>query len=247
MTAVLPSEQLAVAWESWDRSPKPRSVRWRMPWLERDLGDGPTPGSTIVVGADSNVGKTFFALELLRNFAEDGPAVFLSLEDPPLELGRRMRKSGYSHPNLYAGFPDPGRVLAEFDSVCASPLKPLVVAVDYAQCVSGEKEQLDAFMRGIRERTLAHGVVSVVTSQINTLPPGVEDVGIPSHNRLKGSRTLKERADVILMMATGKERTLVVECTKAKGAPVGARARYRRAEGGRLVLATTSMEEDADE
>lgn len=253
MTAVLSSAALAAEWTEWDRAPKTEhSVRWGLPWLETALGS-PMPGSTLVVGADSNVGKTFFTLELLRGMAQSGPVVLLALEDPPLELGRRMAQAGYQHPNLHVAFPDPGGALQALDAVAAGgPAykgmggKPVAVAVDYAQCVASDMEGLNAFIKGVRERTLAHGIISVVGSQINTLPPGVEEQGVPSHNRLKGSRTLKERADYIIMLANGRERQLVAEVTKAKGAQVGARARYRRGEGGRLVQLTTKLDEDEE-
>lgn len=251
MTAVLSSTALAAEWSEWDRAPRTEStVRWGLPWVEAALGDSPMPGSTVIIGADSNVGKTFFTLELLRGLAQSGPVVLLALEDPPLELGRRMAQAGYAHPNLHVGFPDPGNVLRAFDEVAGGTLphsfKPVAVAIDYAQCVADDMDGLNAFIRGLRARTLAHGVVSVLGSQINTLPPGVEEHGVPSINRLKGSRKLKEAADTIFMLANGRERQLVVEIGKAKGAQVGARARYRRGEGGRLIQMTTKLDEDEE-
>lgn len=248
MTAVLSSAALAAEWSEWDRAPRTESsVRWGLPWVEASLGESPMPGSTVIIGADSNVGKTFFTLELLRSLAQSGPVVLLALEDPPLELGRRMAQAGYAHPNLHVAFPDPGNVLRAFDDVATSSLKPVAVAFDYAQCVADDMDGLNAFIRGLRARTLAHGVVSILGSQINTLPPGSEEHGVPSINRLKGSRKLKECADTIFMMANGKERQLVVEISKAKGAQVGARARYRRGEGGRLVLVPkTKLDEDEE-
>ena len=253
MTAVLSSAALAAEWSEWDRAPRTESsVRWGLPWVEAALGESPTPGSTVVLGADSNVGKTFFTLELLRGLAQHGPAVLFALEDPPLELGRRMRQAGYEHQNLHVAFPDPGNVLRAFDDVASgnaaglAGVKPVAIAIDYAQCVADDMDGLNAFIRGLRARTLARGVVSVLGSQINTLPPGTEEHGVPGINRLKGSRKLKEAADTIFMMANGRERQLVVEIAKAKGAQVGARARYRRGEGGRLIQMTTKLDEDEE-
>jgi hypothetical protein len=247
VTAVLSSTALATEWSEWDRAPRTAaSVRWGMPWVEAALGDSPMPGSTVVIGADSNVGKTFFTLELLRALAGSGNVVLLALEDPPLELGRRMAQAGYAHQNLHVAFPDPGNVLRAFDEVAGGALKPVAVAIDYAQCVADDMDGLNAFIRGLRSRTLAHGCVSVLGSQINTLPPGTEEHGVPGISRLKGTRKLKEAADTIFMMANGRERQLVVEIGKAKGAQVGARARYRRGEGGRLVQLTTKLDEDDD-
>lgn len=247
VTAVLSSQALAAEWTTWDRAPRTEaSVRWGLPWIEAALGEAPMPGSTVVVGADSNVGKTFFMLELLRAMADSGPAVLLALEDPPLELGRRMAQAGYAHPNLHVAFPDPGNVLRAFDEVASSSLKPVVIGIDYAQCVADDMDGLNAFIRGLVQRSLAHNIISVLGSQINTLPPGSEEQGVPHPNRLKGSRKLKECAATIFMLANGRDRQLIAELAKAKGSPVGARARYRRAEGGRLVQLTTKLDEDDD-
>lgn len=215
--------------------------------MERALGRQAMPGSVMVIGADSNVGKTFFALNILQAMAEQNhPSVFLSLEDPELELGRRMSQAGYAHPLVHTAFPDPGSVLHDFDEAASGPLKPSCVALDYIQCTGVSVEDLTATIRGIRARARAHGVVALVTSQINALPPGVEDKGIPDYNRLKGTKSIKECADNILMMANGRDRTMVVELKKAKGCPVGARMRYSRGPGGRLIESKVSMD-DTDE
>lgn len=247
MLTLVHSEDLATRWREWEAAPKSHGCAWGIPWVERAIGHAPMPGSVVLVGADSNVGKTFFALELLRNFAASGPVVLFSLEDPPLEMGRRMQDAGYTHPNLHVAFPDPDDVLPALDELATGRPKPVAVAIDYAQCVSGEMETLNTFIKGVRNRALAAQIPVVVTSQINTPPPGIEDAGIPSPNRLKGTRALKERADIIFMMANGKERTLRVQIAKCKGAPVGAKARYRRAEGGRLVQVTASMDVEDNE
>lgn len=246
VTAILSSTTLATEWREWSSKPQPGTVRWGVPWVERAIGQRPMPGATVVVAADSNVGKSFFTLELLRSFAASGPTVLFALEDPPLELGRRMDAAGYAHPNLHIAFPDPGDALRALDEVMAGPLKPVAVGFDYVQVLSGEREMLDAAIRGIRARSLAHRVVSVVASQVNALPPGVEDRGCPDISRVKGSKSIRDAADVMFMLGRGKERTLLVEIGKAKGAAVGARARYRRGDGGRLMYVPPSMDE-ADE
>lgn len=241
MTVTIPSTELAKRWDSWEREPKPNACRWGIPWVERALGPSPMPGSTVIVGAGSNVGKTFFSLALLRGMAESGPAVFLSLEDPELELSRRMSASGYAHPNLHVAFPDPGQVLRAFDDLARSPLRPVAIGIDYAQCVAFDLEGLTHFINGVRARSRETGIVSVVASQINSPPPGVEDKGVPHFSRCKGARTIGERADVAFMMANGKEH-LIVEIGKAKGCATGARARYARGPGGRLVYVETQLD-----
>lgn len=242
--ALLRSGAAATNWLEWDRQPKPAGMaRWGLPWVESAIGRGPVPGTTVVVGARTNVGKGWFTLELLRGMAESGPVVYLSLEDPLLEVGRRMAQAGYEHPNLYVDFPDPGNVLRAFDAAVRE-VKPVAIGVDYLQCMGFDVERLTGAINGLRERTRQHNIVSVVASQCNRPAPGTSDHGVPPTERLKGAGAIEERADVIFMLGNGKDRTLLVELAKVKGGPVGARARYRRAEGGRLVQVQTRMEDD---
>lgn len=238
------SESLATGWREWTRSPRVSSCRWGIAWLEAALGADVVPGSTVVVGARTNVGKGYFSLELLRGMAESGPVAYLSLEDPPLEVGRRLAQGGYAHPNLHVAFPDPGGAIQDFEAVATSPLHPVAIGIDYIQCLGFDAETLTNAMNAIRTRTRAHEVVSIVASQVNRPAPGDVDQGVPPMSRLKGAGAIEERADIILMLGQGKDRTLLVEVAKAKGCPTGARARYRRGEGGRLQYVQTTMEDD---
>lgn len=240
------SVDLATQYEAWTAAEHPGAVSWGEEWIARALGEPlVAPGTTVVVGARPNIGKGYFTMQLLRGFAASGRVAYLSLEDAQLETGRRMA-AGLSHPNLDVYFPDSRDTLDAFETLVreSGPTRPLVVGVDYIQCLGFDAERLTNAMNGLRELTRGYGVVSVVASQVNRPMAGDAEAGIPPTYRLKGAGAIEERADIIFMLGRGKERTLLVELAKAKNAPVGARARYRRGVGGRLELLRTSLDDD---
>jgi hypothetical protein len=247
MVVPIRSEDLAQQWDDWEVAEHPEGVRWGIPWIEAAVGSHAMPGTTVVVGARQNVGKSFFTLELLHAMAESGPATYLSLEDPPLTVARRLRQGALAHPNLSVLFPEPGHVVATLTTL-ATPrkghTKPLVVGVDYVQCLGFSPEALTGAMNAIRGVTLATGLVTVLASQVNRPQPEEGDLGVPPPHRLKGASAIEERADKIFMLGKGRDHTVVVELAKAKDAEVGARARYRRGPGGRLVQVHTSLDDD---
>ncbi len=64
------ARELVAVWRAWRAAPASQ-LRWGMPWLERVLGQ-PFPGGLLVVGARTNVGKSFWVLELAAALAAVG-------------------------------------------------------------------------------------------------------------------------------------------------------------------------------
>lgn len=233
---------------------EPQAATWGLPWLERRL-PAPMPGSLTIVGAGTNVGKTYAALMLARGQAEHGPAVVYSLEDPPKEIGRRL-DVGLAHPNLYVVFPERNHlseILASIESLFAgSGPKPRFVWVDYLQLIAYDADiqawsKADAVSRTTAELKACFkrvGVPGGVLSQLRRVGP--EEAGsFPTIHLLKESGDIENMAEVILLLG-GKPRSefVTMEISKAKNAPVGDRCRFRRGAGGVLVPVDERAEED---
>lgn len=232
--------------------PVSTSLQWGLPWL-RDRLPPPFPGQLIVLGAATNVGKTFLSLSMARGFAEQGrgPVVFYSLEDAPPEIGRRL-DLGLSDPNLYVVFPPDGNLTRLLDDMEALDPVPSAILVDYLQLVGYD----DATRRGV-ERGLVPawgkadavsrstaalkacakrlGVPLVLNSQLRRVPRD-EARAFPTIDLLKESGDIENMSDVILLMGgRPRKETVTVEISKAKNAPVGERMKYARGPGGVLV------------
>ncbi len=69
--------------------------------LDRVLGGGLVPGSTILLGGDPGVGKSTLLLQLLGSLAERGERVlYATAEESALQIRLRAQRVGGEHPNL---------------------------------------------------------------------------------------------------------------------------------------------------
>lgn len=78
--------------------PEVRAVRMPVGDNESIMPDAP-PGALITIGAHTSIGKTTFALNAMVNLGAQGiPSGFVSLEDPPELVAKRLFKLANSHP-----------------------------------------------------------------------------------------------------------------------------------------------------
>lgn len=195
----------------------------------------------MVVGAETGVGKSYFMLDMLMAAAVVGPALYVSVEDPPLEVGRRLA-SGLEAESLQVGFPDTARlstVLGYLDE--ARRLKPALVAVDYLQLIGydgpvqawGKADAVSRTCAELKSAAKAGGFPLVLGSQLRRAMAD-ERGAFPHLGRIKESGDVENQSEFVVMLGSNA-RGVRAEVLKAKSAPVGAFARYRRGAGGVLV------------
>lgn len=248
---------LVARWRAW-RAQGAATLRWGLPWLERKLAP-PYPGGLLVVGARTNHGKSYFVLELAVALAVAGQAVaYLSAEDAPHEVGRRLEAIGYRGELLVAGFPEPrlSAMLAAIEAAGKAGAK--FVVIDYLQ-VLGYDLDVQVFGEvGAVSRTAAElkaackraGVVGVLVSQLRrpsqfggggALPP-------PNLHELKGSGDIENIAEWVVLLWQNRARTAVrVEVVKAKSGAVGGQGRFQRdPDSGRLTEGDAAEVDDGE-
>lgn len=232
--------------------PKRRGEAWGYPFLVEHLPD-PVPGQLLVLGAGTNVGKTFMSLAIASAQAAvaTGPVVLVELEDAPSEIGRRL-DLGLAHPNLYVTFPSEPRLSVILSELEAMTPRPAYVWLDYLQLVKydnttpegrarelmppwGKADSVSLTTAELKSCFKRLGIPGAVVSQLRRVPTDLRGT-FPTIDLLKESGDIEVKADVILMLGgKPKGEHVTMEISKAKNAPVGERLRLRRDVGGRLV------------
>jgi hypothetical protein len=234
---------LVGVWRRWRATPAAQ-LCWGLPWLERKLG-APFPGAVLIVGARTNVGKSFWVLELAATLAALGQRVaYVSAEDAPHEVGRRLELVGACD-ELVAAFPEP-RLSAVLECIEAAGRDDCkFVVVDYVQ-VLGYDGEIQVFGDvGAVSRTAAElkaackraGVVGVLVSQLRRPSSlGGGPAPFPTLHELKGSGDLENIAEWVVLLGRSRGgQGVVAEIAKSKNGEVGSRQRYKRGDGGRLT------------
>lgn len=247
---------LVARWRAWRSSPA-TALRWGLPWLERRLAP-PYPGGLLVVGARTNNGKSYFVLELAVALAVAGfPVAYLSAEDAPHEVGRRLEAIGYHGPLLAAGFPEPrvSAMLAAIEEAGRAGAK--FVVIDYLQVLGYDLDvqvfgEVGAVSRAAAELKAAckrAGVVGVLVSQLRRpMGNGGGPLPVPNLHELKGSGDIENVAEWVVLLWQNRARTgVTTEVAKSKSGAVGARGRFRRdPDSGRLTELVDGDQEGDD-
>jgi replicative DNA helicase len=207
----------------------------------------------MVVGAETGVGKSYFTLGALLAASAVGPTAYVSLEDPLLEVGRRLdahARAGADIGTTLVACPDSARLGALLELLEAPELRgAALVGVDYLQLVGYDVgvaawSKADAVSRTVTELKSAAkrgGYPLILVSQLRRSAAG-EAGQFPSLGRLKESGDIENQAEFVVMLGANA-RGVRAELLKAKAAPAGAMARYRRGAGGVLVPTATDDEE----
>lgn len=212
---------------------------WGIPWLDEHLGQ-PTPGDFIVVGARTNVGKSYLTLGALASVASSGSrAAYVSCEDPPTRVGRRLEALG-APSTLLCGWPErreSGCVVRLLEE--AAEAGCVVVGVDYLQCLAYSGgvavfNEVGAAARVVDDLKSAAGRVGVCLLAVSQIrrPPPTEAGAVPPFPRLwelKETSRIEDAAEAVLLLGPTRDRQGVrVELAKSKDGEVGASARLRR-------------------
>jgi replicative DNA helicase len=239
------SGELAGDWERYRTAASRFTYGWG--WLDDAIG-GPLPGSLTVVGAYTNIGKSFFVLGALSLMAHVGPVLYVSLEDPPAEVGRRL-SLGLAHHNLWVAFPDTltvSGVARATDDWARRVQDPAGVCFDYLTCLAydgathpyGKADEVTRVLAELKGIGRRHGVPCTVVSQIrrrSTEESASPERGVPPMSTLKESGNIENMAEVVVMLGgVAGGAGLLAEVAKAKSARIGARQRYERGPGGQL-------------
>jgi replicative DNA helicase len=216
----------------------------------------PTPGGLTIIGASTNVGKSFFALGMLRAMAEEGPVAFVSVEDPEEEVGRRAYE-GLSHPNLLVSFPPNGTLSEVLAAVAEAKAAGCRYAIaDYAQLIAydgpvqvfGEAHALKRTVIEYKSELKRLAMPGALTSQVRRPQAGEGPMTLPTLQMLSESSQIEKSAEVVILLGgTPRSARVRAVVAKAKNAPVGASARFRRGPGGRLIQESVDEVEEADE
>jgi replicative DNA helicase len=241
------------AWRAWDQgSQTAAKVSFRGHWTSRAVGSF-RPGSMLLVGARTNVGKTQFLLELARH--ADAASVVVSCEDAREEVGRRV---AHWSPNelsrVQAAFPTYSKLEAVTQAIRdahgAHGCK--VAFVDYAQAV------VVPGMTGMVAEAIRHlchelkglardlGMVLVLASQVKRPEQGKGADSEPSLFDLRDGSSLENMADVVVLLHRVDDLTLKAKVAKSKWSRTGQEQLYTREADGRLVECAAPAVEEED-
>lgn len=212
--------------------------------LDRSVGYH-MPGTMEVVGARTNVGKSFILLEQARNQARAGARpLYISGEDPIEEVGKRLTNIPHDEARgIELAFPYRG-VLSEILSLIADGVRRGVtnVLIDYLQVFRYDGE-LPVFSRhdsltNIMRETLAvcKELMLPLTWASQIRRPGPDGVDKPpTMYDLKESGDIENLAHCILLAHRTSPTSLRLWVEKNKSGPVGASMTYLRGDGGLLT------------
>lgn len=242
------SVAVAKAWREWKPSRERTAFTWGLPWLEASL-PSPLPGSLTIIGGRPGAGKSFFTLELLSRSARamGRPCVYASLEEPRLEVGRRL--AGLEHEQLLIACPDSSRLTPVLELVDeAGRLGAGWVAIDYVQLLDndtdykpwGRGDAVSYSAKALKGAAKRAGVPLLLVSSLKR-PADGQGAHMPSLYDLKETGDLEYSAEVVIMLA-GRQESCKAEVLKAKSARAGSSQRYQRSSNGRLLEETESKD-----
>lgn len=232
-------------WNDWRKADHGQAVTWGQPWLDEALGKL-MPGAVAVIGAATNMGKTFFMLGMAHGAADAGVnAGLVSCEDPLPEMGRRLSLFGDTghgfvsvpaHPKLSTI----RAVLSEGTRIYG--LKAWYV--DYLQAIRYDesapvfspKDTATTIVQYLKGDAREHGVPLVLGSQLRRPPADAVGPTRPTMHWLKESGDIENMAEYVLLLSAQDRKTIRCEVAKAKNAETGQEVLYRRGAGGRLEL-----------
>lgn len=217
-----------------------RRFAWGTRFLDATLGPA-RPGSLVVVGADTNTGKSFFSLMICANAPV--PTLYVSLEDPPDEIGRRAASlPAKALQRVQVSFQRGSmeEVAETIREACVGAQAPRMVVVDYLNQLSysgqatvwGRNDEVRECVKELRALTRELGLVIVLAAQTRDRADYSKP---PTRYDLAESASIRRSAEVIVMLHAPERGVVVAILDKAKSVETGATATYRRGPEGVLV------------
>lgn len=220
------------------------SVPWGVDFLDHELGPARV-GSLYVIGARTNVGKSYLSLLLLTS--SSCPCLYFSTEDPPHEIGRRAASSPREALDrvtvCYPPAPTLSVLLEALEAFSeASGPGPKLAVIDLVQEIQytgnghvfGRADELKWMIGEIKLACVELQVIPILVSHTRR-PAAREDLeSAPTIFDLAEASSLEKKATCILMLHATGPGEMVITVAKNKSGRVGAQARFRRTATGWL-------------
>jgi replicative DNA helicase len=212
-----------------------------------------TPGTLIVVGGRTGAGKSYFGLCLLAECST--PGAYVSLEDPPNEVARRVeamprhrlsevllitpRRSRLSH------------IAREIEQAFADGHTPRMVVIDYIQLVQydgetpawSQTDQIGLTIQELKAVARERGFVLVVLCQLRR-PNRDEADHFPTLWDLRDSSNLENSAEVVVLLRAHEDQRLEARVAKNKSGATGGTAFFKRGSCGFLTPITPVVDQE---
>jgi len=202
-----------------------------------------TPGTLIVVGGRTGAGKSYFGLTLLAECST--PGAYVSLEDPPTEVARRVAAMpGHRLSEVLLVTPRRSRlshICREIEQLFTDGHQPRMVVIDYIQLVGydgempawSQTDQIGLTIQELKAVARERGFVLVVLCQLRR--PNREDFdGFPTLWDLRDSSNLENSAEVVVLLQAHEDQRLEARVAKNKSGATGGRAFFERGPCGFL-------------
>ena len=158
--------------------------------LDRVLGGGLVEGSVILLGGDPGIGKSTILLQCLTRISQERPALYVTGEESPQQVGLRARRLKL-----------PGAQLQLLSSTCVEEIisqavksKPAVMVIDSIQTIySASLQSAAGSVSQIREST-AMLVKFAKQSNVTIFLVG----HVTKEGQLAGPRVLEHMVDTVL-------------------------------------------------
>ncbi len=171
--------------------------------LDRVLGGGIVPGSTVLAGGDPGIGKSTLLLQLCDKLAKNGQScLYVSGEESSRQIKLRSKRLGIDGEGIY--------ILPETDmeSIIASiqSLQPDIVIIDSIQTISSQKLSSTPGSVG-QVRECAHWL----TRLAKTLGTTIFIVGhVTKEGMIAGPKVLEHMVDTVLYFEGEKNNSFRV-------------------------------------
>lgn len=238
MTDILTGDEAVQAYHT----AKARGGGLQLGWDLFDLRSGGLfPGSLTVIGAESNVGKTFACLSLQAQLAKAGKtSLLIESEDGIVELGKRLstispQLRGRVH--VACSSPEIGDVVRLLED--ASQRGYAAVFVDYLQdlIAEGSLQKHDEVRVNLaRIKNASHAFPVIVCSQLTDKFEADDRSAEPDVRQLRYSKDIRIKATHVILLWQDHEDRAVVHARHAKNKTgrAGGRWLLRRGSEGML-------------
>lgn len=198
--------------------------------LDRVLGGGLVPGSTVLLGGEPGIGKSTLVLQALSESSRSGaPSLLVSAEESKAQVRQRAERLGAVDPRCY---------VVDEESVAAivghlEALRPALVAVDSIQTVRDPRVGS------------APGSVAQVRESAATLAGAARSIGatlvlvghVTKDGNLAGPRVLEHLVDVVLAFEGDRHHSLrVLRGVKNRFGPAGELGLFDMREAGLVEM-----------
>lgn len=217
-----------------------------VPWLDGAVG-GVAPGSLVVVGGRTGVGKSYFSLLLLGCSRE--PALYVSLEDGVPEVGRRCAGMNPKRREQVLLFhPHNPRLSAVLTAIrtAVEESDARVVVVDYLQLLRydgvvnawSQTDQIHNTLIELKSAARELGFALILNVQIRRPMQFGGELQAPTLHELKDSASIENSAELVVLLHEDEHGLVSARVAKSKSSKRQGRALYARDESTGWLVET---------